>query len=71
VYTRIASEKAAEEIPMYQRALQVPHPLIAPGERLSVREPPKAHALFRALVDQCLRMLRLLGEFFAAGGALS
>jgi hypothetical protein len=63
--------QAAEETPMYQRALPVPHPLITPGGTLGARVPPKARTLFRALVDHSLRMLRLLGEFFAAGGALS
>jgi hypothetical protein len=63
--------QAAEEILMLQRALPVPHPHIAPGERPSARVPPKARTLFRAFIDQCLRLLRSLGEFFAAGGALS
>jgi hypothetical protein len=56
---------------MYQRALPVPHPRFARGEMLAAREPLKARTLFRAFIDQCLRLLRLLGEFFAAGGALS
>jgi hypothetical protein len=63
--------QAVEEIPMYQRALTVRHPNIAPGEMLGAREPSKARTLFRAFIDQCLRLLRLLGEFFAAGGPLS
>jgi hypothetical protein len=63
--------QAAEEIPMYQRALPVARPLVAPGERLSAREQPKARTLVRAFIDQCLRLLRLLGEFLAAGGPLS
>jgi hypothetical protein len=56
---------------MYQRALPVARPLVAPGERLSAREQLKAHTLVRAYIDQCLRLLRLLGEFLAAGGPLS
>ena len=68
---RASSEKAAEEILMYQRTLQVPRPLIAPGERLSARVPPKARTRLRALVDHSMGLLRLLGEFLAAGGALS
>jgi hypothetical protein len=63
--------QAVEEIPMYQRALPVSHPPIAPGGRLGAREPLKARTLFRAFIDQCLRLLRLLGEFLAAGGPLS
>jgi hypothetical protein len=56
---------------MYQRALPVARPLVAPGERLSARGQLKAHTLFCAFIDQCLRLLRLLGEFLAAGGPLS
>jgi hypothetical protein len=63
--------QAAEEIPMYQRALPVRQPLIARGERLCALDQLKARTLFRALVDHSMRLLRLLGEFFAAGGALS
>ncbi len=70
--TRIASENGrAEEMPMLQRALPVRRPHIAAGERLKARAPLKARALFRALVDRSLRLLRWLGEFFAAGGPLS
>jgi len=56
---------------MYQRAFPVTHPPIAPGEMLGARKPAKARTLFRAFVDQSLRLLRRLGEFFAAGGPLS
>jgi hypothetical protein len=63
--------QATEEIPMYQRALPVRHPHIAFGEMLEAREPLKARRLFRAFVDHSKRLLRLLGEFAAAGGALS
>lgn len=50
---------------MLQRALPIRRPRIAAGERL------KARALVRALVDHALRLLRWLGELFAAGGPLS
>ena len=63
--------QAAEEIPMYQRALPVRHPHIALGQTLAAHEPLKARKLFRAFIDHSLRLLRLLGEFLAAGGALS
>jgi len=63
--------QAAEEIPMYQRALQVTHPHIAPGKMLVARKPLKMRTRFRAFIDRCLRLLRRLGEFFAAGGPLS
>ena len=56
---------------MYQRALPLKHPPIAPGEILGARAPLKARALFRALADNSLRLLRWLGEFAAAGGPLS
>jgi hypothetical protein len=56
---------------MYQRALPVRPPHIALGQTLGAREPLKARKLFRAFIDHSLRLLRLLGEFFAAGGALS
>jgi hypothetical protein len=64
-------EQAAEEIPMLQPALPVPHPPFAPGEALGAREPPNARSLFPAFVDHSLRLLRWLGEFAASGGALS
>lgn len=63
--------QAAEEFSMLQHALQVPHPPIAPGEIPGAREPLKARSLFRAIADHSLRLLRRLGEFAAAGGALS
>jgi hypothetical protein len=67
----VASKAGAEEIPMYQRALPVTHPPIAPGARLGARKPLKARTLFRGFVEKSLRLLRSLGEFFAAGGPLS
>jgi hypothetical protein len=63
--------QAAEKIPMYQRALPVRHPRIALGETLGSGEQLNARKRFRAFVDHCLRLLRRLGEFFAAGGPLS
>ena len=55
---------------MLQRALPLRHPPIASGERLEARKQLNARTLFRALIDHFLRLLRLLGEFFAAGGPL-
>jgi hypothetical protein len=63
--------QAAEEIPMLQRALPVRHPRIALGQTLGAHEPLKVCKLFGAFIDHSLRLLRLLGEFFAAGGPLS
>jgi hypothetical protein len=56
---------------MSQRALPLRHPHIALGQTPGAREPPTVRALFRAFVDHSLRLMRSLGEFFAAGGALS
>jgi hypothetical protein len=44
---------------------------IARGQALAAREWPTARKLFRAFVEHSLRVLRWLGEFAAAGGALS
>jgi hypothetical protein len=63
-------ETARGEIPMYQRALPLLDAHIAVGERLKAHE-PKARALVRAFAGHVLRLLRLLGEFVAAGGPLS
>jgi hypothetical protein len=60
-----------EEILMLQRALPVRRPPIVLHEMLGARKPLNARTRFRAFVDRSLRLLRLLGEFFAAGGPLS
>jgi hypothetical protein len=70
-YAQSHKKQAAEEIPMYQRALPVRHPHIVLGQTLGAREPLKLRTLFRAFIDHSLRLLRLLGEFAAAGGPLS
>ncbi len=54
---------------MLQRALPVQHPHIALGEKLHA--PSKARALVRAFIGHFLRLLRLLGQYAAAGGPLS
>ena len=56
---------------MLQRALPVRRPPIVLHEMLGARKPLNARTRFRAFVDRSLRLLRLLGEFFAAGGPLS
>jgi hypothetical protein len=66
-----ALEIGRGEIPMLQRALPVAHPPIALGETLAVHAPSKARALVRAVIGHCLGLLRLLGQFAAAGGPLS
>jgi hypothetical protein len=59
------------EIPMLQRALPLQRQHIALGEKLGVHAPSKARALVRALTGRFLRLMRLLGDFVAAGGPLS
>jgi hypothetical protein len=59
-----------EEIPMFQRALQVTHPHLTP-EITGVHERLNARRRFRALVERFLLISRRLGEFFAAGGPMS
>jgi hypothetical protein len=56
---------------MLQPALRLQHPHAAPGEIPRAHKPLKARSLFRGFVDHCLRLLRGLGEFVAAGGPLS
>jgi hypothetical protein len=56
---------------MLQRAIPVRHPHIALGQTLGAREPLKMRTLFRAFIDHSVRLLRLLGEYAAAGGPLS
>ena len=55
---------------MLQPALPLRQPRIASGEG-GAHKPLKARSLFRRFADHSLRLLRRLGEFLAAGGALS
>jgi hypothetical protein len=57
--------------PMLQRALPVPHPNIALGERPRAYELPQARTLVRVFIGQALRFCRWLGRLAAAGGPLS
>jgi hypothetical protein len=52
-------------------ALPIAHPRIALDEKPGVHAPPNARALIDAFTDRFLRLLRLLGQFAAAGGPLS
>jgi hypothetical protein len=70
-YAQSHKKQAAEEIPMLQRAIPVRHPHIALGQTHGAREPLKMRTLFRAFIDHSVRLLRLLGEYAAAGGPLS
>jgi hypothetical protein len=70
-HARFAQGQPAEEIAMLQRVLPVRHPRVAVDQRLGVRAPLTARGIFRGFVDRSLRLLRSLGEFFAAGGPLS
>ncbi len=56
---------------MLQRALPVQQAQIALGQTLGACEPSKARTLVGALIRPLLRLLRLLGQFAAAGGPLS
>jgi hypothetical protein len=71
VFVAVARETGRGENPMYQPALPVQHPHIALGEKLGAHEPSKARMFVRAFVGHVLRLLRLLGQFAAAGGPLS
>jgi hypothetical protein len=56
---------------MLQPALPVQHPHIALGEKLGAHAPSKARTLVGFFIGHFLRLLRLLGQFAAAGGPLS
>jgi hypothetical protein len=56
---------------MLQRVLPVQHPHIALGETLDAQEPSKLRMRARVFIDHVLRLLRVLGQFAAAGGPLS
>jgi hypothetical protein len=56
---------------MLQRALPLQHPHIALGQELAAHAPSKARTLVRAFTGHFLRLLRLLGQYAAAGGPLS
>jgi hypothetical protein len=56
---------------MLQRALPRQHPRIALGQEPGARGPSRARMLGRAFIGHVQRLLRLLGEFAAAGGPLS
>jgi hypothetical protein len=56
---------------MLQRALPLQHPHLALGQELAAHAPSKARTLVGALAGHCLRILRLVGQFAAAGGPLS
>jgi hypothetical protein len=47
------------------------HPQIALGQKLGARKPSKARILVGAFIGHLLRLLRLVGQFAAAGGPLS
>jgi hypothetical protein len=59
------------ETSMFERALPLPHREIAHGERPAAHRPPSASPVVHDVAARLLRMLRAIGAFFAAGGALS
>ena len=56
---------------MFERALPLPHPEIAHGEPRAAHRPAIASPRFDGFAARLKRMLRAVGAFFAAGGALS
>jgi hypothetical protein len=56
---------------MIQRALPMHHPSVAPDETAGPRAPSNAPISIRAFMDRFVTLLRLLGQFAAAGGPLS
>jgi hypothetical protein len=56
---------------MLQRALPLQHPHIALGQELAAHAPSRARALVRAFAGHFQRIMRLVGQYAAAGGALS
>ncbi len=56
---------------MVDRALPIRRPQIARDEKFVADERPGERTAIGALARRFLRLLRLLGEFVAAGGPLS
>jgi hypothetical protein len=56
---------------MLQRALPLQHPHIALGREIAAHAPSRARALVHAFAGQFLRIMRLVGQYAAAGGPLS
>ena len=56
---------------MIERVLSLPHSTIALGEKPGVYAASNQRKGFAAVKDASLRLLRKLGDFFAAGGPLS
>lgn len=56
---------------MFERALPLPHQEIAHREPRAARRPVAARPLVHGFAARLMRMLRAVGAFFAAGGALS
>ena len=57
--------------PMLERALPLPHPEIAHGQDRAARRSMYAGAILHNVARHLTRVLRAVGAFFAAGGALS
>ena len=56
---------------MLERALPLPHPEIAHGQDRAARRSMYAGAILHDVARHLTRVLRAVGAFFAAGGALS
>ena len=56
---------------MLERALPLPHPEIAHGEDRTALRSMSISAILHSVAQRLARVLRAVGTFFAAGGALS
>ena len=57
--------------PMLERALPTLHPEITFGEDGEAHRPASLGAILCSFSERLARMLHVVGDFFAAGGALS
>jgi hypothetical protein len=53
---------------MLQRALLLHHRQVALGD---VQQPQRRPTMVRTLIDELARLMRAIGQFFAAGGPMS
>jgi hypothetical protein len=56
---------------MLERAIPIAHPEITLGENRAPGRRFVSRAILRGIAEKLARMLRAMGAFFAAGGALS
>jgi hypothetical protein len=56
---------------MLQRTVPLQPAQVARSEDNGIRPPPRSRAILRTVIDDLARLLRALGQYFAAGGPLS